>query len=386
MSVEDLDEEAPKPILIDLASRISTVKTPISPSQLFSSSLFYDERGNRTRTAILHSLAEADLPSLERALELGQMCEPKQTIFPTALDTILENDSPSMLEFVIRKYGYGLPSMEEEVEHEHQSGEADESTTNTKKVSKIYLGLNVQGRKRKDLARAGDPNAPFAYSTNFLPLMWRAAQYDARKILTWLTTPGPLQAYKAYMAQSTDEAALSMKRITKFEEKLPSMLGATPNDLGENVLLAHLCSNEPKLETITLIFNLFPHMKKTFIHKRVKGLNITALQHVCGANLKPEIFDLFVARGSDVLATGFRGYVTGSSIKDKQLTPSFSTNILHALVWRGHLNLLKHVFTKLSRDQLATLLSQETKGKGNTVSIINTCFKNIAHILSSRSC
>lgn len=301
---EDSDVDEPKPVLIDLASRMSTVKTPISPAQLWSLSLFYDEKGAKTKDAVLKAVAEADLPALERSLELGQMCEPKVTMSPMSLQTILENDSPSMLEFVIRKYGYGLPSMEED-DHEPQD---EEGGGPKKKTSDIYLGLNVQGKKRKDLARAADPNAPTVYAARTLPLIWRAAQAEAHKALTWLTTPGPLQAYKAFMSQSKDEAAIAMKRISKFEERLPSLLGAQPNELGEHVLLAYLTTTtEPKVETINLIFNLFPHLKKTFIHKKVKGLGMTALLYVAGANLKPEIFDLFLARGSDVLATDFRG-------------------------------------------------------------------------------
>jgi hypothetical protein len=38
------------------------------------------------------------------------------------------------------------------------------------------------------------------------------------------------------------------------------------------------------------------------------------------------------------------------------------------MAYRGHLNLLEHAFTKLNQEQLAILLSQQTRNGRNSVS------------------
>jgi hypothetical protein len=306
MSVDDYDEPVSQPQLVDLANRLSTVKTSVGPHSLFAAYNLIrgEEKILQNGTPLTFALENADIPSFEQVLALGQMCDPPITIGPQHLSNVLKSDEPAMLDYIIRKFGFGISIGNDEQEHEPASDDHDGKVPNLKKTSKTYLGLNVRGRKRKDLATKGDPDAPKTSTKGELPLIWLAAQLNASKILTWLATPAPLDAYMAYMNSSNDEAALAMKRLPKFEQKFPDLIGSTVNDVGENVMLAHLSGGSPKIDTIKLLFSAFPDLKTAFVYGRVEGLKITTLQYVCAANLRTEIVDFFLAKaGVDPVVT-----------------------------------------------------------------------------------
>ncbi|CAG8620719.1 11185_t:CDS:2, partial [Acaulospora colombiana] len=166
-----------------------------------------------------------------------------------------------------------------------------------------------------------------------------AAQINATKCLTWLSGSGPLKAYTEYMTTSKDDRAISLKRMKDFEQRLPILLGATPTRLGEHVVFAHLHGGAAKKETLMHLFDIFVRDTTVFIHKKLEGIEVTPLLYICGQNLSKDIFDFFFERGADVL----------SSTSD-----------------RGCLDLMKHVFARLSQDQLSILLSQTTRRKSNT--------------------
>ncbi|CAG8655036.1 2298_t:CDS:2, partial [Acaulospora colombiana] len=192
---------------------------------------------------------------------------------------------------------------------------------------------------RKDLASKGDPDAPRTTQSSAIPLIWQAAQMNAIKCLVWLSGPGPLEAYTEYMATSKDEHASSLKRMKDFEQRLPILLGATPTQLGEHVVFAHINSGEVKKETLKHLFDIFAKDATVFVHKKLEGLEVTPLLYICGQNFNEDIFDFFFERGADVLNSTYE---------------------------RGYVKLMKHVFTRLSQDQLSTLLSQTTRRKLNT--------------------
>jgi hypothetical protein len=306
MSVDDYDEPVSQPQLVDLANRLSTVKTSVGPDRLFAaySLMRGEEKILQNGTPLTFALEDADVQSVEQVLALGQMCDPPITIGPQHLSNVIKSDGPAMLDYIIRRFGFGISIGNDEQEHEPASDDHDGKVPNGKKTSKTYLGLNVQGRKRKDLATKGDPDAPTMVMRNDLPLIWLAAQLNASKILTWLVTSAPLDAYKAYMNSSNDEAALAMKHLPKFEQKFPELIGSTVNDVGENAMLAHLSGGTPKIATIKLLFSSLPDLKTAFVYGKVEGLKITTLQYVCAANLPTEIVDFFLAKaGADPVVT-----------------------------------------------------------------------------------
>jgi hypothetical protein len=309
--VEDDYAEVTKPVLMDLANRISTVKSPIGPEHFFSSVVISKANPLETGTLFSQILKQGDIDDLERLLELGALCEPQQTLGPHDLGNIIQYDNPELLEFIIGKFGFGIVS--DQPEDEGQFGEDDTAETSAagrSKSSKTYLGLNVHGKKRKDLASKGDPDAPqSSQHVDTTPLVWKAAQMNATKILMWLSGSGPLKAYTKYMTSSKDDHAISLKRMKNFETRLPALLGSTPTQLGEHVVSAYLTTGVVKKETLKLLFEIFSRDATVFIHKKMEGLETTPLLLICGQNLSTDIFDIFFERGADVLASNYYRYV-----------------------------------------------------------------------------
>ncbi|CAG7847199.1 SubName: Full=Uncharacterized protein {ECO:0000313/EMBL:CCA66774.1} [Serendipita indica DSM 11827] len=351
-------EAMTKPVLIDLAQRLSVVKTSVAPETFFGTEAFYPSvYGEILRHGgpLQHSIYSGDVDTLDKVLELGRLCDPVQTISVGHVPAALAFDNPKMLDALIRRFGIGIAV--EDDDNDNDDGHGDEADSGKKvKVSKTYLGLNVNGKKRKDLAQQADPDAPGIVEHMGLPIVWQAAQDNCLGILEWLSTSAPLDAYKHYMATSKDDHARAMRKIRDFDHVFPSLIGATITANGENVVFAHLMGGG-NLDTLKKLFALFPTLKASFVARRLRGINSTVLHHVCGANLKPEIFDFFVERGAEVLAVDINRQ---GSI----------ANIIHHLVARGHLELLKHVFSKLNKDQLATMLSTQTKTSQSTPLLI----------------
>lgn len=358
MSVDDYDEPISKPQLVDLAHRLSIVKTSVGPERLFTSyaRILPDEKSARLGTPLTLALEDADVQVFEQILALGDMCDPPITIGPHYMANVIKSDVPALIDVVIRRFGFGLPPQLDEDENDNENESAGgEETPKKKKSSKTYLGLNVHGQKRKDLASKGDPDAPRQTVEAHIPLIWQAAQLNAPKILTWLASVAPLEAYRAYMESSKDEVSFSMKRIPNFEQKFPSLIGSVITDVGEHAVLAQLAGGSPKLETLRLLFSLYPNLKAAFVHNKLQGLKITPIHYVCENGLAPEFFDFFISQSADPVVTDHRG-----------------CNIMHIVTARGHIKLLKHMLAKLPRDQLALLLSQPNIGQQNTVSKIDS--------------
>jgi hypothetical protein len=115
--------------------------------------------------------------------------------------------------------------------------------------NRIYLGLNVHGKKRADLATQNDPDAQSSSST-FIPLIWRAAKKSAKGIISYLVGQRPLGAYRRYAESHTDERAMWL------EEHLPVWLGWITDSLGQNPLTAAIVGNN--VETLQWLFEKAP--------------------------------------------------------------------------------------------------------------------------------
>ncbi|KAG6805466.1 hypothetical protein H0H92_015279, partial [Tricholoma furcatifolium] len=87
-----------------------------------------------------------------------------------------------MLDYYIRQTGQG-------VEIALDQSEAPSALTNDS--NKIYLGLNVHGKKRSDLAKKNDPNAT-QDRVSALPLVWIAAESGAKSVVEYLAGPRSL--------------------------------------------------------------------------------------------------------------------------------------------------------------------------------------------------
>lgn len=296
-----------QPEILDIMHRHSGVQIAIAPDWQFRNCGF--PVGKRTtRGEPLEAAMEADdIEALDRLIRLRTMCQGYQFSPETYVHQILESDSPALLEKMIREYGFGVPLRDEE-EVTHEDGAEGEGT---RSPSKLYLGLDVHGKKRKDLAKHGDPDAPSEWTPDHVPILWNAARKGSTKIVQWLASPASLDAYRTFMETSEDDRAKTLKRINGLESELPAILGRVPNAYGENAVWAALLGDGKKAPAmVSLLYQLFPDLNKTFTHTAVKNVELTPIGLVCVHNSPTELFDFFLSRGADVMALDSRGYVS----------------------------------------------------------------------------
>ena len=130
---------------------------------------------------------------------------------------------------------------------------------------KEYWGLNVHGKKRKDLAARGDPNARFSGSSGSkTPLVWRAAQHGALGVLDYLNTDRPLAAYQYYFSANAKEAKKA--DLPALESSISELLGWCSNPSNETALSAALQSK--KLDSFKKLLELNPALLKPYLHKK----------------------------------------------------------------------------------------------------------------------
>ena len=309
MEVDDniTDELNRKAEVMDISHRMSTVRVPIGPSALFKAAPQLSGGSMVYQTLLATAVHTGDVEFVKQIISLYGLCEPSFSLNPqTELNNILRQDSPAMLDLFIRKFGIGLGFSEEE-EDDPQGTEA------MKKMPKTYLGLDVHGVKRKDLAKKNDPDAPQrVHHPDHIPLLWSATTMSATMIIDWLATSAPLEAYKAFMSSASEEdmTAKALKKIKDIETQLPELLGFVPNELGETAVFAALFGQQEKiLATVKQLYTLSPHLKNTFTTSRVKGVELTPILLVCANNCHKDLFDFFLGHGANPTDIDHRGYV-----------------------------------------------------------------------------
>jgi hypothetical protein len=351
---------------MDISHRFSTVRVPVHPSTLFRGSPHISKDSLSYLAPFAAAVNATDVEAIEQIIALHELCDPP---FPVnlhlVLNNILQSDSPALLDLLIRKLGIGLGVSEEDEDDEPQG------TEEVKKMPKTYLGLDVCGVKRKDLAKRNDLDAPRrSHQLNHIPLLWFAATKGASKTIDWLTTSAPLEAYKAFMscASEGNVIAKALKKFNGLEAQLPELLGFLPNELGETAVFAALLGQqkeEQKLAIVKQLYKLFPHLKNTFTASRVKGAEVTPILLVCGNNYGKDFFDFFLSHGANPMEVDQRRYVILIYPEASLTFPSY--NILHSMCSSGNLELLQHVSQKLTEAQMSVLISQQSQVERNTV-------------------
>ncbi|KAK0490248.1 ankyrin repeat protein [Armillaria novae-zelandiae] len=298
-----------EPIFVDVASRPSAIKSDTS-QQLFleETAEFGNSKDDNTQSnvprrlsLVAWAIATDDVEAFTHLRKLYRYAKdgPIDT-YGKILTEIVKYDRPEMLDMCIRRSGHGIYFISV-----LSDGQEDSHIINDE--SRIYLGLNVHGKKRKDLARGSYPDADNS-EDDFTPLVWRAALAGATKVVQYLGSRRPLEAYKFYSISHHDEKAIKIRRTPDLENVLYEWLGWKTNALGESPLTAAVLGN--RFETIKAMFDLKPkRLAKSVIHDRTKfsGLNLLliALETHCGT----DIVDLLLARGVDpVGADQIRGW------------------------------------------------------------------------------
>jgi hypothetical protein len=296
--------------IVDISHRFSTIRVPVQPDALFRATPHLAKDKISYWTPLAGAVDAIDLEATEQILALHELCDPPFPVRPhSELGNILQRDSPALLDLLIRKFGIGLGVSEEEEDGDPQGPQV------VQKVPKTYLGLDVHGVKRKDLAKQNDPNAPrWIQQSNHLPLLWSAATKGANKVINWLATPAPLEAYKAFMSSASKEnvIAKALKKFDDLEAQFPELLGFYPNELGETAVFAALLGEqkeEQKLAIVKQLYKLSPHLKNTFTASRVKGVEMAPIMLVCANNYGKDLFDFFLSHGANPMELDHRGYV-----------------------------------------------------------------------------
>jgi hypothetical protein len=129
--------------------------------------------------------------------------------------------------------------------------------------SKTYLGLNVHGKKRKDLAK--DPRTTTT-ETSSIPLLWQAAQMDATGIISYLAGDRPLAAYRSYSFSNSDDRADFLRHCQNLETILPTWLGWTISSLNESPLTGAVAGGG--LKSVELLASKDPRLMASAFHDK----------------------------------------------------------------------------------------------------------------------
>ncbi len=268
----------------DIATRPSAVKSDTHPKTMLQ-----DVQAKWMRPApegstaglrvgqdnlLTYSVVAGDLEAFVQICKLyDTLPEPLDLRSNNTMQIILAHDQVDILDEYIRRSGDGIDIEGARKASESQDG--GEIPVATNDASKSYLGLNVHGKKRKDLASQNDPNAVSHEQSPVVPLLWRAATVGATKVIEYLASDKPFAAYKLYAATHSDQEAIWLKRFLSgqekstegaLEKKLSAWLGWTVSSLGESPLTAAIAANN--LEVIKLLARLQPTLFAQALHTK----------------------------------------------------------------------------------------------------------------------
>jgi len=268
---DDSDQtiERPEFKFIDIASRPSAVQSNIHPKtmlQLVPVTVRNPTNvGSGSSIPLVKAIADHDLEAFVQIANLYQSLPQPLELEEGTLGAIMTHDQPDILDEYIRRTGSGVNIEGARKQAGMKEGEG-ELPVITNDENKLYLGLNVHGKKRMDLARKNDPNAMNNAEVEVLPLVWRAASLGAKDIINYLATDRPFTAYKFYATTHSDPKAIWFRRLlgkkdakkteNDLEAQLPAWLGWCINSLGESPLAAAIIGN--KVEIVKLIAKLEP--------------------------------------------------------------------------------------------------------------------------------
>lgn len=290
--------------MADIAARVSQVHSHTSPSDLITAT-FETETSEASTTDISWVLQKAVRErDLEAFVAISNMLEEhskdSEVFMSSLLDLILVIDAPYILDELIRRTGLGIDTAS-------ASTEQDEHDADVPKTSKLYLGLNVHGKKRKDLARRSDPDAPGRYANaQTVPILWQAAKAGAVEIIAWLKTPSVASAFHFYAKTKTTDRALLLRRID-IENRLADLLGFQVSPQNETAVFAAIFGKSDTVtKTLKQLIKIYPDVG-AHIHLTSKTRRLTPLLLLAALGGSPEALDFLLGQGVDVECVDDRG-------------------------------------------------------------------------------
>lgn len=232
---------------VHLITRPSRVKSSISQKVYLGESTMNVQGGNLN--IISDIIYDNDLEAFRHVLKLYKIAKDQPLPLPNAIiSQLLTKDRPDMLDELIRQSGMGLA-----VEDQHDVEQQEARISG----NRVYLGLNVHGRKRGDLAKKGHSTAVLGQIGAEEPLVWRAAHMGATAVVQYLASDHPLAAYRYYSITHHDSLAEKIRRANhsgELETVLRVWLGWKVNASGESPYVAAVLSG--KLETVKAVFDV----------------------------------------------------------------------------------------------------------------------------------
>ncbi|RXW22626.1 hypothetical protein EST38_g3223 [Candolleomyces aberdarensis] len=327
---------------VDIAKVSSGVKTNMPPKYMIHEVTFRKYSGERSTQGNLITTAVElkDVEAFTKIANLYQSLSQPIDLGEHLLHTIISADSPEILDEYIRRSGYGLDFEVAKKATAHLPPVVNDE-------NRIYLGLNVHGKKRTDLARKNDPDA-YSTASNTTPLVWRAARAGATKIIEYLATDKPLAAFRQYATACSGARAEQLRRTPDLEKVLPVWLGWNINGLGESPLIAAILGQS--LPAIKTLFAKKPELMKTTLHQEIKFTGHNPLLFAVELLCEPDILD----------------YLLAKSISPAARDTVRSWNIFHTIASNGKVEHFEHFLKKLPKDVCQALLQQQSKGRLNT--------------------
>jgi len=281
---------------VDIATRSSAVQSQIHPKVMLQdvpvSWRATDSLTARQATLLSKAVMDHDLDAFKHIGDLYNALPQPLEIGKDIFNVILDHDQPDILDEYIRRTGAGI-----NVAQVNKEGEGSAIPAIVNDQNKIYLGLNVHGKKRMDLAKKNDPDAAVTNtSQEEIPLVWDAIRKKSAGILKYLSTNQPPAAYKYYSISNSSAKAIWLRRLLSANQSLPSTavdpeqkisewLGWTINSLGESPLFAGILSHD--LNTIKLLAKLKPALFAESLQTKYVSLQYSRClcsHHPAGSN------------------------------------------------------------------------------------------------------
>lgn len=258
----DSDDNKEEPKFIDLDQRDTQVRYDVGPEKLLGVTIPRLPKTEDGSTFDLKPLEEAIRDDdFEAFIQIAEFCaqlpKPIALVGLASEDTFFREDRPKILDEYIRRTGQCIDVPQKKTEG------TDDVPQRPK--GKEYWGLNVHGKKRRDLAARGDPNARYNGSNgSIVPPVWRAAQHGALGMLEYLSTDRPLAAFQYYFSANPKEARKA--DLPELESTISELLGWCSNPSNETALNAALRSKQ--LDSFKKLLELNPALLKPYLYKK----------------------------------------------------------------------------------------------------------------------
>ncbi|CDO72005.1 hypothetical protein BN946_scf184943.g40 [Trametes cinnabarina] len=356
---------------VDIAQRPSQVQTSVAPIDLLHLADRYicPKTGNIVGARPLDkAIMDDDFEAFVQIVDLYKsLRKPESGLGNIDHSWTITYDRPAMLDELIRRTGAGIymaTRPEEEVVD-------NEDLKTTSASPKTYLGLNVHGKKRKDLAQKADPNAPYAPDKFETPILWEAARTGALGLIQYLSSERPVAAYDYYATTHPHQKA---EYLRSTRDEIYRKLGWGVNEFNESAITTAVIGNE--LEALKALNNLRSVQMESALMSRIQyaGLNHILIAAAWGCT--PDMFDYLLSQGIRATDTDVRGW-----------------NVYHMLAAHGqssdkHLMLLKHIMQTLPEETTSRMLLQQSKGALNTplhIAVKQTSLPTVRQLLQSKA-